>query len=344
MHMADAMVSPAVGLGLWTVSGTLLVLSARRVKLALRAELVPLMGVLGAFIFAAQMVNFAIPGTGSSGHLGGGLLLAVLLGPHAAFIVLASVLSVQALFFADGGLLALGCNMFNLAGLPCFVAYPLIYRMISRGSCVGWRAWWSAIVAAFVGLQLGAFCVVLEVAASGIAALPFGAFVSVMQSIHAVIGVIEGVATAVVVSFVARARPGVLFCSLDAREAGGERSVVICFLVAAVLLGGGISWFASSQPDGLEWSVSKALGNHELPDTSSGLHSAAAGLQAKVSLMPDYELKRSGGDAERADADRGAATRWPAINGEATLAGLLGGALVLCAISIAGLILRARLT
>ena len=88
---------------------------------------VPLMGVLGAFVFAAQMVNFAIPGTGSSGHLGGGLLLAILLGPRAAFIVIASVLIVQALFFADGGLLALGCNVFNLGFFPAFVA-----------STVGW--------------------------------------------------------------------------------------------------------------------------------------------------------------------------------------------------------------
>ncbi len=91
---------------------------------------IPLMGVAGAFVFAAQMLNFAIPGTGSSGHLGGALMLAILLGPEAAFLVMASILAVQALFFADGGLLALGANIFNLGFFPAFVAYPLIYRKI----------------------------------------------------------------------------------------------------------------------------------------------------------------------------------------------------------------------
>jgi len=82
------------------------------------------MGVLGAFVFAAQMVSFAIPGTGSSGHLGGGLLLAILIGPSAAFPVMVSVPAVQALFFGDGGLLALGCNILNLGFFTSFVAFP----------------------------------------------------------------------------------------------------------------------------------------------------------------------------------------------------------------------------
>ena len=104
--------------------------SARKVREELDESKIPLMGVAGAFVFAAQMLNFTIPGTGSSGHLGGALILAILLGPEAAFLVMASVLTVQALFFADGGLLALGCNIFNLGFFPAFVAYPLVYRRI----------------------------------------------------------------------------------------------------------------------------------------------------------------------------------------------------------------------
>ena len=104
MHMADALISPAVGGTLWAVSGGLIAFCARRVTHAVRDNLVPMMGVLGAFIFAAQMINFTIPGTGSSGHLGGGLILAILLGPYAAFLVVASVLTVQAFFFAAHGL------------------------------------------------------------------------------------------------------------------------------------------------------------------------------------------------------------------------------------------------
>ncbi len=94
--------------------------------------MIPLMGVLGAFIFAAQMINFTIPGTGSSGHLGGGMILAILLGPHAAFLVMASVLTVQALFFADGGLLALGCNIWNLGVLSLLPRLSVHLQTLGR--------------------------------------------------------------------------------------------------------------------------------------------------------------------------------------------------------------------
>src|SRR5512134_667024 len=131
MHMADALLSPAVGGAMWAASSGTIAYCSAKVRAELDDRKAPLMGVLGAFVFAAQMINFSIPGTGSSGHLGGGLLLAILLGPHAAFLVIASVLVVQALFFADGGLLALGCNAFNLGFLPAFVAYPVLYRRIA---------------------------------------------------------------------------------------------------------------------------------------------------------------------------------------------------------------------
>ena len=88
------------------------------------------MGVMGAFVFAAQMINFTIPGTGSSGHIGGGILLCLILGQYPAFLSLCSVLIIQCLFFGDGGLLALGCNIFNMGVLPCFIAYPLIAKPI----------------------------------------------------------------------------------------------------------------------------------------------------------------------------------------------------------------------
>jgi cobalt/nickel transport system permease protein len=114
MHMADALLSPGTGGVMWAATAVTIFYSARKVQSQLDNRKIPLMGVLGAFVFAAQMINFAIPGTGSSGHIGGGLLLAILLGPQGAFLTMASVLTVQALFFADGGLLALGCNIFNL--------------------------------------------------------------------------------------------------------------------------------------------------------------------------------------------------------------------------------------
>ncbi len=104
MHMADALLSPAVGTTLWAGTAAVGGYASKKLKEQIDDRMIPLMGVLGAFIFAAQMINFTIPGTGSSGHLGGGMILAIILGPHAAFLVMASVLTVQALFFADGGL------------------------------------------------------------------------------------------------------------------------------------------------------------------------------------------------------------------------------------------------
>ncbi|MBI4792071.1 MAG: energy-coupling factor ABC transporter permease, partial [Deltaproteobacteria bacterium] len=133
MHMADALLSPAVGGTLWGVAGSAIAYSSMKVKKELDERKVPLMGVLGAFIFAAQMINFTIPATGSSGHLGGGLLLAILLGAPAAFLAIASVLTVQALFFADGGLLALGCNIFNLGFTTAYLAYPLLVKPLLSG-------------------------------------------------------------------------------------------------------------------------------------------------------------------------------------------------------------------
>ena len=156
---------------------------------------VPLMGVLGAFVFAAQMINFTIPATGSTGHLGGGMLLAILLGPYAAFLVIASVLVVQALFFADGGLLALGCNIFNLGFFPCLHRLPADLQA-DRGRETNRAALPRAPrSAAVVGLQLGAFGVVLETSFSGITELPFPTFVLFMQPIHLAIGIVEGVVT-----------------------------------------------------------------------------------------------------------------------------------------------------
>lgn len=102
--MADALISPEVGGVLWVVSAAAAVYAAKKIAKDKDSKIIPLMGVIGAFIFAAQMINFSIPLTGSSGHIGGGLLLSILIGPHAAFLTLFSVLGVQALFFADGGI------------------------------------------------------------------------------------------------------------------------------------------------------------------------------------------------------------------------------------------------
>jgi cobalt/nickel transport system permease protein len=333
--MADALLSPAVGGAMWAATAGTIAYSSAKVRQGLEEHKVPLMGVLGAFVFAAQMINFAIPATGSSGHLGGGLLLAILLGPHAAFLTIASVLFIQALFFADGGLLALGCNIFNLGFFQVFIAYPLLYRKLAGRRPGQGRMILAALLAATVGLQLAAFAVVVETTASGISALPFKAFVLLMQPIHLPIGVIEGLATAAVVAFVYRARPELIESTLAERPMGRLpiRGMLIGFSLAALFLGGVVSWFASTQPDGLEWAISKVAGSEELPAPAHPLHSTLAAIQQEMAIFSGDT-----GHPEPADSGKRAATAsvpidtgWP---------GLVGGMTTLAACLLAGVLLR----
>ena len=175
-------------------------------------RIIPLMGVLGAFIFAAQMINFTIPGTGSElGDLGGGMILAVILGPYAGFMVMASVLTIQAFFFADGGLLALGCNIWNLGIYPSFITSLLLFTGRSLRPAIALkRITIASVLSAVVGLQLGAFSVVIETILSGRSELPFTTFVLLMQPVHLAIGLVEGLVTAGVINYVYTARPEII--------------------------------------------------------------------------------------------------------------------------------------
>lgn len=335
MHMADALISPAVGGTMWAASAGLLAWCARKIRQTLDHRLVPMMGVLGAFIFAAQMINFSIPGTGSSGHLGGGLILAILLGPYAGFLVIASVLTVQALFFADGGLLALGCNIWNLGFYPAFIAYPFIYKPLAGPARSGTRPALAAVLAAVLGLQLGAFSVVLETTASGISELPFGPFVLLMSPIHLAIGVVEGLATAAVVAFVARARPEAV-----GPQAGPAslKPALAGLAIAAVVIGGAVSWFASSHPDGLEWSIARVSGSEEVGGGSM-LHDKLARVQETTAMLPDYGFKNTG---EPAAGEEPGPEPWPAVRAGTSVSGIVGGLLVLGLVALAGLALRPR--
>ncbi len=351
MHMADALLSPTVGVSLWLASGAALACSARQLRNNGRDDRVPLMGVLGAFVFAAMMINFTIPATGSSGHLGGGLLLSILLGPPAAFIVLASVLTVQALFFADGGILALGANIFNLGVCTCFVAYPLIYRPLL--ACAGVspsnrRMGLITVFAAVIGLQLGAMGVVVETQASGISSLPLGTFLLLMQPIHLAIGLVEGFATAALILFVRQARPDLLAVPAQALAASANRALFPIRLIAglgALALGtaGFLSWFASSQPDGLAWSIARITGQAELKVADSTLHAKLSALQAQTSVALDYKLNSMGGSVAPLSGKVDAAQEaWPAVNASTSLAGILGGTATLVLVLAVGYLLRRR--
>ena len=342
MHMADALLSPAVGATFWAGTVGMITYCAKKLKDSIDEKMVPLMGVLGAFIFASQMINFTIPGTGSSGHLGGGMILAVILGPYAAFIVMASVLTIQAFFFADGGLLALGCNIWNLGIYPCFIAYPLIYKPLVRRGSSPIRIVVASVISAVIGLQLGALSVVVQTLLSGRSELPFNAFVLMMQPVHLAVGLVEGFVTAGVINYVRAARPEILESVSSARPlsaALSTRRVLVGLLAVAMLTGGALSWFASSNPDGLEWSIGKVFGKPELPEQESGIATVLKSVQEKTAFLPDYGFKKSGeaqGHAESEKKDK----VWPAAEPGTSISGIIGSFLVLAAVFLIGVVIR----
>ena len=304
MHMADALLAPAVAATMYAASAVTVGASVRTLKKEETTEKLPTMAVTSALVFAGQMINYTIPGTGSSGHLCGGMLLSALLGPQAGFLSMTVILAIQALFFADGGLLALGANCWNMAFYGCFVGYYLLWRPIITGRLFGklgmrTRIILSSVLGCMITLQLGAFSVVLETSASGITELPFGAFVGVMQPIHLAIGLVEGLITSAVLVFVYEARPELL---MDVRTDAGQgrcslKTTLVTLAVVVAVVGGGLSLFASSNPDGLEWSMfgnaeagySENMGlDEEDYGVSSGAAEVAGSIQEKTAFLPDY--------------------------------------------------------
>jgi cobalt/nickel transport system permease protein len=325
MHMADALVSPAVAGTMLAVSAGAIAYSSVKIKKEFDEKKIPLMGVLGAFVFAAQMINFTIPATGSSGHIGGGILLASLLGPYPAFLALTAVLLIQALFFADGGLLALGCNIFNMGILPCLVVFPLLYRPIVKQSMTLKRISIASILSVVVGLQLGSFGVVAETTLSGITQLPFSAFLFMMQPIHLAIGLVEGIVTAAVVGFLYRIRPEILQSAVEHTKIGTAsiKKVLVILGICTVIVGGGLSLLASSFPDGLEWSIEKVAGTAQL-ESNEKAHASAEKIQQQTAFMPDYAFE--------SDQDGSMAST--------SAAGIIGGAITCITAGAAGLIIH----
>ena len=331
MHMADALLSPAVAVTMYAASAVTVGLSVKTLKKDENLEKLPTMAVASALVFAGQMINYTIPGTGSSGHLCGGMLLTALLGPQAGFLSMVVILAIQALFFADGGLLALGANCWNMAFYGCFVGYYLLWRPMMRSRSLGKltdrastriKIILSSVLGCIITLQLGAFSVVLETTASGITELPFGAFAGIMQPIHLAIGLVEGLITAAVLVFVYEARPKLLMdvdSSAPGRGKCSLKTTLVILAVIVAIVGGGLSLFASSNPDGLEWSMfgnaesgySENMGlDEEDYGLSSGAAEVAGSIQEKTAFLPDYAF---------ANSDSAAGT---------TVSGLVGAAIV----------------
>jgi cobalt/nickel transport system permease protein len=275
MHIPDGFldVKTAVVAGVLATAGVGMAL--REARRTIPASRMPLMGLAAAFIFAAQMLNFPVAG-GTSGHLIGAVLAAVLLGPGAAVLVMSSVVILQCFMFADGGLTALGANIFNMALVAPIAGYG-VYVLVRRlgGSGLRWQlvatgfAAWCATVAAAVACAA-------ELATSGTAA--WSVSLPAMAGIHMLIGLGEGIITTLVIAAVARVRPELIFQDAEGRRIGSYRELAAIGLLVALGLALFVAPFASDMPDGLE-KVAERLGF---------AHKAASG--AVASPLSDYAV------------------------------------------------------
>jgi len=279
MHISDSLLSLETGLVYAAVSAAAVVIASR--QLEQNRQKLPLAAVMAAFIFAAQMINFSIPGTGGSGHLGGGLLLASLLGPPAALLSMSAVLTVQALFFADGGILALGVNIFNLGLIPAYLIYPLFRNLIDNRR----SGTFFLFSAALIAVVAGSLSMVFQLLLSGVLALNVQQFLMLAVPMHIFIGIGEGLITVAAAAFIHTSAADTLPGHADGKNAfTGVASLVLLTLLTA----GFLSIYASSDPDGLEWSLEK--GGIEDIQEESALHRMAGNVQERTSLFPDYSF------------------------------------------------------
>jgi cobalt/nickel transport system permease protein len=258
-------------------------------------------------------------------------------------MVMASVLTIQSLFFADGGLLALGCNIWNLGIYPCFIAYPLIYKPIVHKGMNQKRIMTASIISVIVGFQFGAFSVVMQTLLSGRSELPFTTFLLLMQPIHLAIGVVEGFITAGVINYVRVARPELLESISESRPLSSEikvKKILLAFLFIAIITGGFVSWFASSHPDGLEWSIEKVYGKPKLPEQETGIGVLLKGIQEKTAFLPDYIFKKEDTPKGK-EASGGEGNAWPNVEAGTSVSGILGSVMMLGLIFLIGFGIKA---
>jgi cobalt/nickel transport system permease protein len=268
LHIPDGFLNLVVSLICWVVTALVLGMAISRTNKSLGEKQIPLMGVMAAFIFAAQMINFPVAG-GTSGHLLGGALAAIVLGPWAAMLVMTAVIAVQALLFQDGGLIVMGANIMNMGLVTAAIGYGL-YRSVSGQS----RAVKLGVagVAAWLSVMAGALLTSLQLWLSGTSQL--AVVVPAMLGVHALIGLGEALITVSALAFITQTRPDLLGEGSESAKAsknwvyvGGIISLIVVFL----------SPLASADPDGLE-RVAENLGF------------IGAGQSAPYEIIPDYTL------------------------------------------------------
>src|SRR5512140_1005552 len=240
MHVPDGFLSLLISAFCWVITIALDAIAISRTNKSLGERQVPLMGIMAAFIFAAQMINFPVAG-GTSGHLLGGALAAITLGPWAAMLVMTSLIAVQGLLFQDGGLSGMGANILNMGLVTSIIGYGLYRMVLSRGQGVRLV---TAGVAAWLSVMAGALLTSLELWLSGTAKL--NVVIPAMLGVHALIGLGEALITVAALAFIFRTRPDLL--GEESASANGGRGWIVAGLLIAlgVVL---LSPLASVTPD-----------------------------------------------------------------------------------------------
>lgn len=338
MHMANELLSVPVATGTLAIAAGGLALICRKVRQVLTSDKLPLMGVLGAFVFAGQMVNFRLPAMpGTSGHMVGAVLLAIILGPHLGAIVISSVVIVQCLIFQDGGLLSLGCNVINMALVPSYLGY-FLYRTVTAGPFSSVRAYVGAMLASIIAIEAGTVLVPVQAALSGVLAVPFSTFLITMLGVHALVGLMEGLITIAVLAYLQQVRPDVVVDVLPGKVRLSRSAVLATLLIFTVITGAALSLLASSMPDGLEWSYAE---RPDEPNFSSSVSNedktiaAVDELQEKYSPMPDYS-RRNSKLGEPAGEEMEAHVGWTSF------AGVVGSAATMVVIWLVAWLLRKK--
>lgn len=268
LHIPDGFLTLFISIVFWIGTVVMVGFAISKTNKSLGEKQVPLMGVMAAFIFAAQMLNFPVAG-GTSGHFLGGTLAAIVLGPWAGILVMTSVVGIQALLFQDGGLLVMGANIFNMGILTAVIGFGLYRAVINRTKGIRLTV---AGVAAWLATMAAALLTSLQLWVSGTTRLEI--VVPAMLGVHALIGIGEALITVGALAFIEQTRPDLLTAE-KSTNVGGRGWIVAGVIVS--LLAVLISPLASGNPDGLE-RVAENLGFLQ------------AGQDAPYEILPDYTI------------------------------------------------------
>ncbi len=268
LHIPDGFLSTIVALVSWVIVIILLGFAVNKSKEKLNERQIPLMGIMAAFIFAAQMINFPVAG-GTSGHFLGGALAAIILGPWAAILVMTSVVGVQALLFQDGGLLVMGANILNMGILTALIGYGLYRASAGKSKLVRYG---TAGAAAWLAVMAGALATSIQLWLSGTSPAQF--VFPAMLYVHVIIGFGEALITVGALAFIERVRPE-LVSDETVKDRGGKAWIIAGVVISLLVVL--ISPFASANPDGLE-------------RVAEDLNFIGAGMDAPYEIFPDYTI------------------------------------------------------